>query len=117
MGYLLPFIPISMKEKQQLLETDSLKERGIAFMDIFLKHKTSILLQIEMAKKFSQQSNEKYRKAFLKKQLKQIHRELDEDAPESAAKKDYARLIKEAGMPEEVEKAALADHPGKGYRY
>ncbi len=109
MGYLLPFIPIPMKEKQQLLETDSLKERGIAFMDILLKHKTSILLQIEMAEKFSAQSNEKYRKAFLKEQLKQIHRELDEDAPESAGKKDYARLIKEAGMPEEVEQAALEE--------
>ncbi|WP_035242334.1 endopeptidase La [Desulfobacter vibrioformis] len=109
MTYLLPFIPISMEEKQRLLETDSLKERGIAFMDILLKHKTAITLQIEMAEKFSHQSNERYRKAFLKEQLKQIHQELDEDTPESKGKKDYARLIKEAGMPGEVEQAALEE--------
>ncbi|WP_020587472.1 endopeptidase La [Desulfobacter curvatus] len=109
MTYLLPFIPIAMEEKQRLLETDSFKERGIAFMDILLKHKTSILLQIEMAEKFSNQANEKYRKAFLKEQLKHIRQELDEGSPESNVKKDYARLIKEAGMPGEVEQVALEE--------
>ena len=45
MGYILPFVTISIKEKQHLLEIDSLKERGILFMDILLAtqrvHKTS----------------------------------------------------------------------------
>ena len=109
MTYFLPFIPISMEEKQQLLEIDSLKDRGIAFMDILLKHKTSITLQIEMAEKFSHKSNERYRKAFLKEQLKQIHQELDEQKPESKGKKDYAKLIKEAKMPEQVEQTAFEE--------
>ena len=36
LGYLMPFIPVSVEEKQHLLEIDSLKQRGIAFMDILI---------------------------------------------------------------------------------
>jgi len=110
-GYLMPNIPVSVKEKQALLEIDSLKQRGIAFMDMLLQHKESISLQIEMAQKFSDQTNKKYRRAFLKEQLKNIQEELNEGAADQDSKgkgkKDYAALIKAANMPEEVEQAAL----------
>jgi ATP-dependent Lon protease len=109
MAYILPFVNISKKEKQQLLEIDSLKERGIAFMDILLKHKESIKLQIEMAQKFSDQANKNYRKELLRQQLKAIREELKEEAPAAADKKDYASLIEAADMPEEVEQAALEE--------
>ena len=107
LGYLMPFIPVSVEEKQHLLETDSLKQRGIAFMDILLQHKESITLQIEMAQKFSDQANKNYRKAFLREQLKNIQEELNEDAPNPKGKKDYAQLIKAANMPEDVEQVAF----------
>ena len=107
LGYLMPFIPVSVEEKQHLLEIDSLKQRGIAFMDILLQHKESIALQIEMAQKFSDQANKNYRKAFLKEQLKHIQEELGEDSPHPKGKKDYAQLIKAAHMPEEVEQVAF----------
>ncbi len=107
MGYILPFVTISMEEKQHLLEIDSLKERGILFMDILLQHKESIKLQMEMAQKFSDQANKNYRKAFLKEQLKHIREELDEDSPKSAGKKDYAKLIENADMPEDIRQVAL----------
>ena len=110
MGYLLPFITISMEEKQHLLEIESLKERGISFMDILIQHKESIKLQMEMAQKFSDQANKNYRKAFLKEQLKNIREELNEDSSKSgksAGKKDYAQRIEDADMPEEIEQVAL----------
>jgi ATP-dependent Lon protease len=111
LGYLMPNIPVSVKEKQHLLEMDSLKQKGIAFMDMLLQHKESITLQIEMAQKFSDQANKNYRRAFLKEQLKNIQEELNEDSPDQKpkgkAKKDYAHLIKAANMPEDVEQAAL----------
>jgi ATP-dependent Lon protease len=107
MAYLLPFVTISIEEKQHLLEIDSLKERGIAFMDILFQHKESIKLQIEMTQKFSDQANKKYRKAFLKEQLKNIHEELKEGSPKSSGKKDYAKLIEDADMPDDVEQVAL----------
>ncbi len=107
LGYLMPFIPVSVEEKQQLLEIDSLKQRGIALMDILLQHKESIALQVEMAQKFSDQANKNYRKAFLKEQLKQIQAELDEDSSDPKGQKDYAQLIKAANMPEDVEQVAF----------
>ncbi len=109
LGYLMPFIPLSIAEKQGLLEMDSLKQRGIAFMDILLQHKESITLQIEMAQKFSDQANKNYRKAFLKEQLKNIQAELNEDSPGPIGKKDYAQLIQAAQMPEDVEQVALEE--------
>jgi ATP-dependent Lon protease len=108
-GYLMPFIPVSIEKKQGVLETDSLKNRGISFMDILLQHKESISLQVEMAHKFSDQANKNYRKAFLKEQLRNIQEELNEDTPQSGDKKDYAQLIKDADMPEDVEKAAFEE--------
>ena len=107
MGYILPFVTITIEEKQHLLEIDSIKERGIAFMDILLQHKESIKLQIEMAQKFSDQANKNYRKAFLKEQLKNIRQELNEDSLKSSGKKDYTQLIEDADMPEDIEQVAL----------
>jgi ATP-dependent Lon protease len=111
LGFLMPFIPVSTKEKQQILEMDSLKQRGIAFMDTLLQHKESVSLQIEMAQKFSDQANKDYRKAFLREQLKNIQKELNEGAPDAKPKagKDYAQLIKDANMPETVEQTALEE--------
>jgi ATP-dependent Lon protease len=106
LGYLMPFIPVSVEEKQRILEIDSLKQRGVSFMDLLLQHKESITLQIEMAQKFSEQANKNYRKSMLKEQLKKIQEELGEDPPDSTGKKDYAQLIEDANMPEEVEKVA-----------
>ncbi|MCG8616489.1 MAG: endopeptidase La, partial [Desulfobacterales bacterium] len=106
LGYLMPFIPVSTEEKQQLLEIDSVKQRGIAFMDMLLAHKESVTLQIEMARKFSDQANKNYRKAFLKEQLKNIQEELNEDTPQPEGKKDYAQLIEDANMPEAVKQVA-----------
>ncbi len=107
LGFLMPFIPVSVKEKQHLLETDSLKQKGIIFMDMLLQQKESITLQIEMAQKFSDQANKNYRKAFLKEQLKNIQEELDEGTSDSKGKKDYPQLIKAANMPEDVEQVAF----------
>ncbi|MBU3914765.1 endopeptidase La [bacterium] len=109
MGYLMPFLNISLQEKQSLLEIDSLRERGIKFMDVLLRQKESIKLQMEMAQKFSEESNKNYRKAFLREQLKAIQKELNEDVDAGPKKKDYRESIEAAEMPEEVKMAALEE--------
>lgn len=109
MGYLMPFLNISLEEKQTLLEIDSLRERGIKFMDVLLHQRESVRLQMEMAQKFSEESNKNYRKAFLREQLKAIQEELKEDAPGGSKKKDYKEMIEEAGMPDEVKETAFEE--------
>ncbi len=109
MGYLMPFLNSSLQEKQTLLEINSLRERGIKFMDLLLQQKESIKLQMEMAQKFSEESNKSYRKAFLREQLKAIQEELSENSESGSRKKDYRSDIEGAGMPDEVEAVALEE--------
>lgn len=106
MGHVGQYLHISAAEKQALIETRSLKERSLQFMDHLLKQKESIKLQIEMAEKMSEKANKAHRENILREQLKNIQDELKESAPEG---KDYRRLIEEAGMPPEVLKVALAE--------
>lgn len=108
--YLSQFMPISNEEKYELLETQSLKERSLRFMDYLLKQKESIELQIQMAEKFSEKANKHYRESVLREQLKVIQAELNEGKAEGAKKeKDYFSKIEEAQMPLEIKNAALEE--------
>ena len=108
--YLSQFIRISNEEKYELLKTDSLKERGLRFMDRLLKQKEAIELQIQMSEKFSEKANKQYRESVLREQLKVIQEELNEGKSERAKKdKDYATKIEEAQMPPDIKEAALEE--------
>ncbi|HVI41196.1 MAG TPA: endopeptidase La, partial [Anaerovoracaceae bacterium] len=108
--YLSQFMPISNEEKYGLLETQSLKERSLHFMDYMLKQKESIELQIQMAEKFSEKANKHYRESVLREQLKVIQEELNEGKGEGAKKdKDYFNKIEEAQMPPDIKNAALEE--------
>ncbi|SHI65532.1 endopeptidase La [Parasporobacterium paucivorans] len=106
--YMSPFMPISNEDKYELLETQSLKERSLRFMDYVLKQKESIELQIQMAEKFSEKANKHYRESVLREQLKVIQEELNEGTGEGPKKdKDYLSKIEEAQMPGDIKSAAL----------
>lgn len=66
MGYICRFIPLSKEEKYTLMETTSLKERSLTFIDYFLHYKETIQLQIEMTERFSERANKDYREAVLR---------------------------------------------------
>ncbi|MBZ9636295.1 endopeptidase La [Clostridium sp. FP1] len=107
-GHLTQFMPLSNEEKYELLETQSLKERSLKFMDYLLKQKESLKLQFEMAEKFTQKANKNYRESVLREQLKAIQNELNEGKSQGSKKdKNYANRIEEAQMPVEIKNAAL----------
>ncbi|MDR3600478.1 MAG: endopeptidase La [Desulfosporosinus sp.] len=107
-GYISQFIAFSKEEKYSLMETASLKDRSLTFIDYFLHHKEAIQLQIEMTERFSERANKNYREAVLREQLKAIQKELNEEEPDSGKKnKDYRTRIEQAHMPEEIKTAAL----------
>ena len=107
-GYISQFIAFSKEQKYTLMETASLKDRTLQFIDYFLHHKEAIQLQIEMTERFSERANKNYREAVLREQLKAIQKELNEDEPASGKKdKDYKTRIEQAHMPEEIKTAAL----------
>lgn len=106
--HLSQFMPISKVEKYDLLETQSLKERSLKFMDYLLKQKETIELQLQLAEKVSEKANKHYRESVLREQLKAIQEELNEGKVDSAKKdKDYLSKIEEAQMPLDIKNTAL----------
>jgi ATP-dependent Lon protease len=110
MGHLSRFMQISNDEKYDLIETQSLKERSLKFIDYMMKQKENLQFQLEMAEKFSEKANKNYREAVLREQLKVIQEELNEGKGENPKKdKDYHSKIKDAEMPLEIESVALEE--------
>jgi len=101
-----PYMRLSHEEKQALLETRSLKEKSLKFLEILIEQKESIKFQMEMAAKFNEEMNKKHRENMLKEQLRVLQDELT-DAEGGHGKKDYRELIEEANMPPEVKEIAL----------
>ena len=109
-AYISQFMPLSNSEKYDLLETQSLKERSLKFMDYLVKLKETVELQFQMAERFSEKANKYYRESVLREQLKAIQEELNEGKGEGPKKeKDYSSKIEEAQMPEEIKNAALEE--------
>ena len=108
-GYLAQFTPLSNEEKYDLIETQSIKDRGLKFMDYILKQKETLRLQFEMTEKLAESANKNYRESVLREQLKAIQSELNEGKSNSKKEKDYLNKIEEAQMPTEIKEAALEE--------
>lgn len=108
-GSLCHLIPLTTEEQYALMETSSLKTRGLTFIDYFLHYKESIQLQIEMSERFNEKASKNYRESVLREQLKAIQEELGQKdaAAGEPGEKDYRALIEKSGMPDEIRKAAL----------
>lgn len=105
---IIPFVNISVDQKQAFMEMRSLRKRSLRFLDLLIEHKQSIQFQIELNQKFSERANKNYREQMLREQMRAIKEELGEsEGSSSKEKKDYRALIEEAGMPEEVKEIAL----------
>jgi len=108
MGFVYPYLRLSIEEQQELLEIRSLKDKSLKFIDILIEQKESIKFQMELAAKFNEEMNKTHRENMLKEQLKAIQEELN-DSQGGTGKKDYRELIEESEMPEEVKEAAFEE--------
>ncbi len=108
MGFVLPFMPVDLAEKQKLLEVVSVRQRYAAFLEILLNLKESIDLRIEVARKASEKVGKANREAMLREQLKVIQEELN-GGEGSSGEENYRERIERSTMPDEVRKKALAE--------
>lgn len=107
-AFIMPYINISLEERQEFLEITSLKQKSLRFIDLFIEHKTAIEFQMELATKMEQDVNQTYREQMLRRQLKAIQEELGEgDQSADSQDKDFARLIEKAKMPKDIMKVAM----------
>ncbi len=109
MGFVMPYIPVKLAEKQKLLELASVRERYLLFLHILTKQKENINLQIEMAKKVTDKISKSNREAMLREQLKVIQEELNEGDDSGSGDAAYRERIENSKMPDEVKKKALAE--------
>ena len=115
MTYLGNYSDLSAEDQYELLATDSLRERSLHFIDLMMKQKERIELNMELNERISEKSNQYYREQVLREQLKAIEEELGETGDSasigsgSGGKDSYEERIKAAGMPEDIEKAAMEE--------
>ncbi|KHD37770.1 ATPase AAA [Clostridium acetobutylicum] len=103
-GYLTQFMPLSIEEKYELIQLQSLKARSLRFLDHLIKRRESIKFQLEVTEKLSEKSSKNYRETILREQLKTIKDELNSS---SKNKKDYKALIDDSDMPDDIKEVAL----------
>jgi ATP-dependent Lon protease len=108
MGFIMPFMPVKLAEKQALLEIVSVRQRYITFLEILVKMKENINIRIEMARKVSDKVNKSNREAMLREQLRAIQEELGESEG-SSGDSGYRERIEKSKMPDEVRKKALSE--------
>jgi ATP-dependent Lon protease len=109
MGFIVPFMPVPLSEKQALLEIVSTRERYITFFEILIKMKENINFRIEMAHKVSDKVNKSNREAMLREQLKVIQEELNQMDGSGPADDGYREKIEQSKMPDDIKKKALSE--------
>jgi len=108
LGFVMPFLPVSVEEKQALLEISSVRQRYITFLELLIRTRDTIAIRMEMAKKVSDRVGKSNREAMLREQMRVIREELgEEDGP--AADSGYRERIGQSTMPEDVKKKALSE--------
>lgn len=107
-GFVMPFIPVGLAEKQALLEIVSVRERYVTFLEILVRAREEIAIRIEMAKKVSERVNRSNREAMLREQMKVIQEELGE-SDGAGGDGNYRDRIEKARMPDDVRKKALTE--------
>ena len=108
MGFVMPFLPVHLAEKQALLEIVSVRERYITFLELLMKTKENIGIRIEMAKKVTDRVSKSNREVMLREQLRVIQEELGE-SDGTAGDGGYRERIDNSKMPDDVRKKALAE--------
>ena len=110
-AYTVPMMSIPRQEKQALLEINSKKQQALSFLDLIIKEKDSIHLQIEISKKYSKSRDSHYRETLLREQLQNIKKELGEydKNNEDLDDLDYDTKIKNSNMPDFVKKIAFKE--------
>jgi ATP-dependent Lon protease len=108
MGFVMPFLPVNLAEKQALLEIASVRQRYITFLELLIRVRENISIRMEMAKKVSDKVGKSNREAMLREQLKLIQDELNESEGDTGDA-GYKEKIEAKKLPEDVKKKALSE--------
>jgi ATP-dependent Lon protease len=106
---IVPFLPLKVEAKQEILETLGARER-LEKLSVILKKETEILeIQKNIRNKVEKEMGETQREFILREQLKAIQQELGERDERGSEIEEYRAKILEAKMPEEAQERALKE--------
>ncbi|MGI6057281.1 MAG: endopeptidase La [Bilifractor sp.] len=99
------FLDMSPDEKYALLETDSMKQRGLLIEEALKRFKGTVDMQEALNDRYNATEGNFYKKAAIEKQIGLLQKELDDMDPDAAEEEnDYRKKIEESGMPAEARK-------------
>jgi len=104
------YLVIPFSDKQRLLEMSGPGDRLNALAEI-LENEISLLeIQDRISDRVRSRLNQSQKEYFLKEQLRAIEEELGQENPAGASITELREKILSSGMPEEVQRLALAEH-------
>ncbi|MDZ5605913.1 endopeptidase La [Bacillus pseudomycoides] len=102
-------LPIKTKQKQEILEIRSAKERLHTLISIIQDEQELLSLEKKIGQQVKRSMERTQKEYFLREQMKAIQTELGDKEGKGGEVEELRTKIEEAGMPEETKKATLKE--------
>ncbi|PGM98320.1 endopeptidase La [Bacillus cereus] len=102
-------LPIKTKQKQEILEIVSVKERLHTLISIIQDEQELLSLEKKIGQKVKHSMERTQKEYFLREQMKAIQTELGDKEGKSGEVEELREKIEQSGMPEETMQAALKE--------
>ena len=102
-------LPIKTKQKQEILELVSVKERLHTLISIIQDEQELLSLEKKIGQKVKRSMERTQKEYFLREQMKAIQTELGDKEGKGGEVEELREKIEQSGMPEETTKAALKE--------
>ncbi|MDI6533778.1 endopeptidase La [Bacillus mycoides] len=102
-------LPIKTKQKQEILEIASVKERLHTLISIIQDEQELLSLEKKIGQKVKRSMERTQKEYFLREQMKAIQTELGDKEGKGGEVEELREKIEQSGMPEETMKAALKE--------
>ncbi|MEN3132627.1 endopeptidase La [Bacillus albus] len=102
-------LPIKTKQKQEILESVSVKERLQTLISIIQDEQELLSLEKKIGQKVKRSMERTQKEYFLREQMKAIQTELGDKEGKGGEVEELREKIEQSGMPEETMKAALKE--------
>jgi ATP-dependent Lon protease len=106
---IIPYLRLKVEQRQELLETGSVRDRLDKLNSILKKESEILDIQRNIRNKVEKEMGETQREFILREQLKAIQQELGERDERMSEIEEYREKIEAAGMPEETRERALKE--------
>lgn len=109
MDLIASHLPIKTKQKQEILEIISVKERLHTLISIIQDEQELLSLEKKIGQKVKRSMERTQKEYFLREQMKAIQTELGDKEGKGGEVEELREKIEQSGMPEETMKAALKE--------